>query len=224
MSRSLSSSTFSTYDNILLYLHLVAQANLSFLMHLSHRDHAEDGADSWVDDSEWADSMFGDIAETMRAHLDKMEVSEQEWQRRHTKRLFQIELTKSSPWYDPMTFLRMQPGVYGNAPRTPDPYDRTISKRGWERECKHWRHCVNETSVTLAAWKHCWLLAEALKQNAKKCGLGGSVGTQQVLVHQHMREWGKIDDKWHEHHRIQQECVKTIVHQRQLNLQRGVFS
>jgi hypothetical protein len=88
----------------------------------------------------------------------------------------------------------MQPGVYGNAPRTPNPYDR---------------HCVNEKSITLAAWKHCWFLAKALKLKAEECGLGGSVGTQQVLAHQHMREWDKSNDKWHAHHRIQQEWAKT---------------
>ena len=177
-------------------------------MHLSHRDHAEDGADSWVDDSEWADSMFGDIAETMRAHLDKMEVSEQEWQRRHEKRTFQIALSKATPWYEPMTFLRMQ-GVYENAPRTPNAYDRAISKRKWEIEFMNWRHRVNEKATTLAAWKYCWLLAKALKLKAEECGLGGSVGTQQVLAHQHMREWDKTNDKWHEHHRIQQACAKA---------------
>ena len=171
------------------------------VMHLSHMDHGEDG-------SEWADSMLGGIAENMRARLDEVEVSEQEWQRRHEKRTFQIALSKATPWYEPMTFLRMQ-GVYENAPRTPNAYDRWISKRKWEVEFMNWRHRVNEKSTTLAAWKYCWLLAKALKQNAEKCGLGGSVGTQQVLANQHMREWDKTNDKWHEHHRIQQACAKA---------------
>ena len=194
------------------------------VMHLSHMDHGEDGsewADSMlggiaenlrarldeVDGSEWADSVFGGIAENMRARLDEVEVSEQEWQRRHEKRTFQIALSKSTPWYEPMAFLRMQ-GVYENAPRTPNAYDRWISKRKWEVEFMNWRHRVNEKSTTFAAWKWEWKLAKALKHNAEKCGLGGR-GTQQVLAHQHMREWDKTNDKWHEHHRIQQACAKA---------------
>ena len=111
------------------------------------------------------------------------------------------------PWYEPMTFLRMQ-GVYENAPRTPNAYDRWISKRKWEVEFMNWRHRVNEKSTTFAAWKWEWKLAKALKHTAEKCGLGGRVGTQ-VLAHQHMREWDKTNDKWHEHHRIQQACAKA---------------
>ena len=53
-------------------------------MHLSHRDHGEDEAGSeWADGSDWADSRLDDIAENMLARLDEVEVSEQEWQRRH---------------------------------------------------------------------------------------------------------------------------------------------
>jgi len=172
-------------------------------MHLSHRDHGEDEAGSeWADGSDWADSRLDDIAENLLARLDEvhsMEVSEQEWQRRHQKRTFQIELSKATPWYEPMAFLRMQPGVYGDAPRTPNADDRWISKRRWEKEFMVWRHSVSEKGSTFAAWKHCWLLAR---------GLGGRRHWDATRWTRCM-EWEKTNKSWHANHRIQQEFAKT---------------
>ncbi len=133
-------------------------------MHLSHMDHGEDGC------SEWADSMLGGIAENMRARLDEVEVSEQEWQRRHKKRLNQVLHVKATQWYLPLVDLRKQLGVVGNVPLTPNAYDRTKSKRTWEKETMRWRHSVNGTACCFAAWTYS---VRTPKQSAQACGLGG---------------------------------------------------
>ena len=56
------------------------------------------------------------------------------WQRRTFKRLQAVSAIKASPEYD----------YPGNAmrPQTPDPYDRGVSKRRWEKGVMHWRRAL----------------------------------------------------------------------------------
>lgn len=57
------------------------------------------------------------------------------WQRRTFKRLLAVTAIKASPEYD-------YPGNAELRPQTPDPYDRGVSKRRWEKSVMHWRHAL----------------------------------------------------------------------------------
>lgn len=67
-------------------------------------------------------------------------VSEEDWQRRHEKRLNVIRGIRSTLEYESMSSARAR-GILGSAaPTTPDPNDRRISKRKWETEVMRWRN------------------------------------------------------------------------------------
>jgi hypothetical protein len=135
---------------------------------VAEKDDGDDIA-SILSVSEYADSRLADIASDMRDHLDVV-LSDQEWQRRHKKRLNQVLHVKATQWYLPLVDLRKQLGVVGNVPLTPNAYDRTKSKRTWEKETMRWRHSVNGTACCFAAWTYS---VRTPKQSAQACGLGG---------------------------------------------------
>ena len=68
---------------------------------------------------------------------------EQEWQRRNDKRLKELERLKSTVAYQTMTRC-IEAGTFQNPCRTPEPNDRTISKRQWERDVMQWRHVLKK--------------------------------------------------------------------------------
>ena len=168
-------------------------------MDLPHSDNLSHSGD--VDDlasvSEYADPCIVGIASAMRDHLANVAVSDVEWQRRHNKRLSIVSCIKKVPLYRVMAILKVQPGVFGNAPVTPNAYDRIKSKRLWESECMGWRNSINEKSCCFAAWKWSLLLARAPNQLAQACGLGGSVRTEQCLAHEHVAECARCEESWH---------------------------
>merc|ERR1711871_1512731 len=63
-------------------------------------------------------------------------LSEEDWNRRNTKRLNVVRSTKTSPEYAALTRLRDQ-GV--PCPTTPNANDRSISKRKWESLVINWK-------------------------------------------------------------------------------------
>lgn len=66
--------------------------------------------------------------------------TDEDWQRRHEKRLNVIQSIKTTLEYEAMATLRSQGALAGAAPTTPDANDRQISKRKWEAEVMHWRN------------------------------------------------------------------------------------
>jgi len=141
-------------------------------------------ADDIASVSEYAPSWLDDIATTMRNHLDVVHLSDVEWERRHWKRRYQVMCVKAMLLYRPMAVLRAEPGVFGNAPLTPNAHDRTKSKRTWEAEQMCWRHSVSEISCCLAAWKHGWLSGVVHKGLLAR----GSLHTPPPLVHEHVTD------------------------------------
>ena len=58
---------------------------------------------------------------------------EEDWQRRLAKREGIIARTKAWPWYT---------GYGGPRVLTPDPRDRAVSKRAWEKQVQVWRNTL----------------------------------------------------------------------------------
>lgn len=75
--------------------------------------------------------------------------TEEDWQRRHTKRLNVVQSVKTTPEYGNMSRLRAEGSLGDAAPGTPDAHARIISKRKWEADVMHWRHALRR--YTLAA-------------------------------------------------------------------------
>jgi hypothetical protein len=71
--------------------------------------------------------------------------SEEEWQRRATKRTAAVEQIKSSAEYKAFKMHHARTPSATPAPRTPDPTDRTISKRAWESGVMKWRTEIRAT-------------------------------------------------------------------------------
>eukprot|EP00928_Gymnodinium_smaydae_P068990 TRINITY_DN5232_c0_g2_i1.p2 TRINITY_DN5232_c0_g2~~TRINITY_DN5232_c0_g2_i1.p2 ORF type:complete len:297 (+),score=57.26 TRINITY_DN5232_c0_g2_i1:132-1022(+) len=75
-----------------------------------------------------------------------LNVSDEEWQRRVEKRCAIVASTKELPAYQALLAERElrrergSPSRSPSAPRTPDPHDRGISKRSWEKAIADWRH------------------------------------------------------------------------------------
>jgi len=70
--------------------------------------------------------------------------SEEEWQRRATKRRAIVEVTKELPAYKARRARRLQSDA-ADSPRTPDPEDRQLSKRTWEKMIAEWRLSIKDT-------------------------------------------------------------------------------
>lgn len=66
------------------------------------------------------------------------EASEEEWQHRIKKRHLAVSLVRASPEYQ----AAKAANALEEAPRTPDPQDRTVSKRRWEEEVRTWKVCL----------------------------------------------------------------------------------
>jgi len=70
------------------------------------------------------------------------EVSEEDRQRRRTKRTTAVAAIKGTPEYAAFADSRFRGCVDASGaatPRTPDPYDDTVSKRSWETSVMNWR-------------------------------------------------------------------------------------
>ena len=66
------------------------------------------------------------------------DASEEDWQRRQETRRAIVASIKDSPEY-----LALQASC---RPATPDPNDRTISKRSWETQVMRWRNALKDQS------------------------------------------------------------------------------
>merc|ERR1712137_583628 len=84
--------------------------------------------------------------------------SEEDWQRRIAKRTGAVATIKGTAEYQAF-FARggasaLAPGV--PAPKTPDPQDRSVSKRNWESSVMEWRtalrDCVPSDSLDLTSF------------------------------------------------------------------------
>lgn len=80
--------------------------------------------------------------EAPRAGQNEMpEVSEAEWQHRIHMRQQAIDIGKKTPEY---AAAKLRGKLEGNEPTTPDPRDRTKSKRRWKYDVKQWRSEIAE--------------------------------------------------------------------------------
>ena len=58
-----------------------------------------------------------------------------EWEKRKKKRTYLVKMMKRSESYQKLLIKREADGS-ADTPRTPDPEDRTITKRNWEMSCR----------------------------------------------------------------------------------------
>lgn len=76
--------------------------------------------------------------------------SQDEWERRVEKRLSAVAMIKNSSEYQKMLERHCSAERSGtastlmNLPKTPDPTDRTISKRTWETQLQLWRAAIKQ--------------------------------------------------------------------------------
>lgn len=75
-------------------------------------------------------------------------VSDEDWARRHEKRTNVVQSIKTTPEYETMADLRGQGLLSTAAPGTPNPHDRTISKRKWESLVMNWRTDLKQYTNT----------------------------------------------------------------------------
>merc|ERR1719210_2251032 len=79
-----------------------------------------------------------DVAPNVTCSLP--EASEEDWLRRIEKRKAAVMVVKASQEYKVHRESASQKELLGlPVPRTPDPTDRTVSKRRWEEEVRLWR-------------------------------------------------------------------------------------
>lgn len=70
---------------------------------------------------------------------------EEVWQFREQKRQSAVALFKKSMEYQHLESCRRKPGgraATAAVPHSPDPWDRSISKRAWERSIFEWKACL----------------------------------------------------------------------------------
>ncbi len=100
-----------------------------------------------------ADSLlaFLPAVQALQQHLrtETLQVSDEDWARRHQKRLEVVTSIKATSAYEAMAFLRSQGAA---APSTPDAYDRQISKRKWEAAAMRWRSELRGPPLCFRAW------------------------------------------------------------------------
>lgn len=83
-------------------------------------------------------------AQQLEFEPEPVVVTEEDWQRRNQKRKNVIESIKSTPEYERMSESRRRSLAGIPAPSTPDPDDRSISKRKWESLVIQWRGGVKQ--------------------------------------------------------------------------------
>jgi len=72
------------------------------------------------------------------------EASEGTWQRRAEKRQLSVTAGKATPEYAAYTAAIPQEHRTSENPRTPDPMDRTVSKRQWDEGVRLWRLALRQ--------------------------------------------------------------------------------
>jgi hypothetical protein len=75
--------------------------------------------------------------------------SEDGWEKRFGKRCAAIQIVKAMPEYRGRNARGHGQGRSGSTPRTPDPFDQTISKRRWEAEVAMWRSATRQRFESL---------------------------------------------------------------------------
>ena len=61
------------------------------------------------------------------------------WARRLEKRTSAVQRMKTLEIYSLVSMVRTREGDWDGAPRTPDPEDRSVSKRAWESKVCEWK-------------------------------------------------------------------------------------
>ena len=93
---------------------------------------------------------IGEDAEQAAEHVREvsLSVTDEDWQRRHEKRLRVVDGTKSTLEYQRMSDKRERGelSLGTAAPSTPDANDRQVSKREWERLVMNWRMSLRQYS------------------------------------------------------------------------------
>jgi hypothetical protein len=80
-----------------------------------------------------------------------------EWQRRQSKRAASVAAIKRTPEYQRCQALdSLHPVTTGIL--SPDPFDRTVSKRSWEKEMMDWRHALRAMADVWRPALNCCLL------------------------------------------------------------------
>jgi len=75
------------------------------------------------------------------------EASEGTWQRRAEKRQLSVTAGKATPEYGAYTAAIPREHRTSESPRTPDPTDRTVSKRQWDEGVRLWRLALRQWAV-----------------------------------------------------------------------------
>jgi len=76
---------------------------------------------------------------------DMPEATEEQWQHRAQQRTRAVEIGKSSKEYQLYCEAGRDCGSGGpDEPKTPDPHDRTVSKRRWKFLLREWRDALAE--------------------------------------------------------------------------------
>jgi len=65
--------------------------------------------------------------------------TEEEWAHRHAKRELEIEKVKQTPYYELYVSVVPREQRAEDDPLTPDPLDRSTSKRTWKWRVEEWR-------------------------------------------------------------------------------------
>lgn len=78
-------------------------------------------------------------AKPCKPQMEMPEATEEEWQHRIKKRELAITLSKKSQEYQRFQQLKMNEEREEGEPLTPDPRDRSLSKRKWKHDVDEWR-------------------------------------------------------------------------------------
>lgn len=70
------------------------------------------------------------------------EATEEEWQHREERRMKDVEREKSYPDYEQYLKLVPKESRDDTCPKTPDPKDRSISKRQWKTITDTWKQGI----------------------------------------------------------------------------------
>mmetsp|Transcript_46810 Transcript_46810/g.100085 ORF Transcript_46810/g.100085 Transcript_46810/m.100085 type:complete len:353 (-) Transcript_46810:88-1146(-) len=83
-------------------------------------------------------------AKPNKSQMEMPEATEEEWQQRIKKRELAITLSKRSHEYQRFQQLKMNEEREEDEPLTPDPRDRSVSKRKWKHDVDEWRNWLQK--------------------------------------------------------------------------------
>jgi len=66
------------------------------------------------------------------------EATEEDWERRKETRMLSVKIRKETPEYRLYLEKKLRKELQADEPLTPDPIDRTLSKRKWKHLLQQW--------------------------------------------------------------------------------------